>query len=114
MYIYNNRLCVEMFPFPKKKLYDTDFSSKECFSNGTWQLQTDYSTCSIAPRLLLRYRMNIGVLAFSIASCLPAVFIFFFYKRLRVTRVALHRNLLVAIIVRNVLVIVSRSEVGGA
>ncbi|CAH2071311.1 unnamed protein product, partial [Iphiclides podalirius] len=87
------------------------FSNKKCFSNGTWQLQTDYSTCSITPRLLRRYRMNIAVLAFSIASCLPAVFIFFFYKRLRVTRVALHRNLLIAIVIRNVLVIVSRTEV---
>ncbi|XP_013165175.1 PREDICTED: uncharacterized protein LOC106116018 isoform X1 [Papilio xuthus] len=87
------------------------FSNKQCFSNGSWELQTDYTTCSITPRLLRRYRMNIAVLAFSIASCLPAVFIFFFYKRLRITRVALHRNLLIAIIIRNALVIVSRSEV---
>ncbi|XP_068631143.1 uncharacterized protein [Battus philenor] len=87
------------------------FSNKRCFANGTWEVQTDYSTCSITPRLLRRYRMNIAVLSFSIASCLPAVFVFFFYKRLRITRVSLHRNLLIAIIIRNVLVIVSRTEV---
>ncbi|XP_028166248.1 uncharacterized protein LOC114357030 [Ostrinia furnacalis] len=87
------------------------FSSKRCFENATWDPQTDYSTCSITPRLLRRYRFHIAMLAFSIASCLPAVIIFFMYKRLRITRVALHRNLLIAIIVRNVLVIVSRSEI---
>ncbi|CAG9795266.1 unnamed protein product [Diatraea saccharalis] len=86
------------------------FSSKRCFDNATWELQTDYSTCSITPRLLRRYHFHIAMLAFSIASCLPAVIIFFFYKRLRMTRVALHRNLLIAIIVRNVLVIISRTE----
>ncbi|CAG4969531.1 unnamed protein product [Parnassius apollo] len=85
--------------------------NKQCFANGTWELQTDYSTCSITPRLLRRYRLHIAVLALSIVSCLPAVFVFFFYKRLRVTRVALHRNLLIAIIIRNILVIISRSEV---
>ncbi|XP_072939674.1 uncharacterized protein [Epargyreus clarus] len=87
------------------------FSSKECYANGTWEIQTDYSTCSITPRLLRRYRFYIAVLSFSIASCLPAIFVFFFYKRLRVTRVALHRNLLIAIVVRNALVIVSRTVV---
>ncbi|KOB76486.1 Neuropeptide receptor B3, partial [Operophtera brumata] len=84
--------------------------SKQCYANSTWEQQTDYSTCSITTRLLRRYRFHIAVLSFSSAFCLPAVFIFFFYKRLRVTRVALHRNLLIAIILRNILVIVSRSE----
>ncbi|XP_063377538.1 uncharacterized protein LOC134664722 [Cydia fagiglandana] len=87
------------------------FSSKECYQNGTWELQTDYSTCSITARLLRRYRFYIAMLSFSIASCLPAVAIFFFYTRLRVTRVALHRNLLIAIVIRNVLVIISRSVI---
>ncbi|XP_013190256.2 parathyroid hormone 2 receptor isoform X2 [Amyelois transitella] len=87
------------------------FSSKQCNDNGIWELQTDYSTCSIAPRLLRRYKYHIAMLSFSCISCLPAVFIFFFYKRLRITRVALHRNLLIAIILRNILVIVSRSEI---
>ncbi|XP_030025544.2 calcitonin receptor-like protein 1 [Manduca sexta] len=87
------------------------FSSKECFANATWALQTDYRSCSVTPRLLRRYRFHISMLAFSIASCLPAIFIFFFYKRLRITRVALHRNLLIAIICRNILVIISRNEI---
>ncbi|XP_063893171.1 uncharacterized protein LOC110373470 isoform X1 [Helicoverpa armigera] len=87
------------------------YSSKQCHTNATWELQTDYSTCSITPRLLRRYQFYIAVLSISIIACLPAVFIFCFYKRLRITRVALHRNLLIAIIVRNALVIVSRSEI---
>lgn len=87
------------------------FSSKNCYENGTWDPQTDYSTCSITPRLLVRYRYYIAILAFSIVTCLPAVFIFFFYKRLRITRVILHRNLLVSIILRNILVIISRNEI---
>ncbi|KAH9638452.1 hypothetical protein HF086_016777, partial [Spodoptera exigua] len=87
------------------------YSSKQCHRNATWELQTDYSTCSITPRLVRRYQYYIIVLSISIAACLPAVFIFCFYKRLRIPRVALHRNLLIAIIIRNALVIVSRSEI---
>ncbi|CAH0407274.1 unnamed protein product [Chilo suppressalis] len=87
------------------------FSSKRCFANATWELQTDYSTCSITPRLLRRYYYHIAMLAFSIVLCLPAVIIFFYYKRLRIDRVALHRNLLIAIIMRNVLVIISRTTI---
>ncbi|XP_049869896.1 PDF receptor-like [Pectinophora gossypiella] len=88
------------------------FSSKECYHNASWEVQTDYTTCSITPRLLRRYRFYIAVLSFSIVSCLPAVFVFFFYRRLRNNlRVSLHRNLLIAIIIRNILVIISRSEI---
>ncbi|CAG9134136.1 unnamed protein product [Plutella xylostella] len=87
------------------------YSSKQCNPNGTWSEQTDYSTCSVAPRLLRRYRFHIAILATSIAACVPAVLVFVVYRRLRVTRVALHRNLLIAIIVRNVAVIVSRTEI---
>ncbi|XP_041970728.1 calcitonin receptor-like protein 1 [Aricia agestis] len=87
------------------------YSTKECYNNGTWEVVTDYSTCSVTTRLLHRYWLYIGVLAASTAACIPAVFIFFFYKRLRVTRVALHRNLLIAIITRNILVIASRARI---
>ncbi|CAH1647194.1 unnamed protein product [Spodoptera littoralis] len=87
------------------------YSSKQCHRNGSWELQTDYSTCSITPRLVRRYQYYIIVLSISIAACLPAVFIFCFYKRLRIPRVVLHRNLLIAIVIRNALVIVSRSEI---
>ncbi|KAM3967358.1 neuropeptide receptor B3 [Aphomia sociella] len=105
-----NEICSE-FAYSNSGPTCHHFSSKQCHANGTWELQTDYSTCSIAPRLLRRYRFHIAMLSFSIASCLPAVIIFFFYKRLRITRVALHRNLLIAIIIRNILVIISRSEI---
>ncbi|KAI5644469.1 7 transmembrane receptor (Secretin family) domain-containing protein [Phthorimaea operculella] len=88
------------------------YSTKQCYPNGSWEIQTDYSTCSIVPRLLRRYRFYIAVLSISIVSCLPAIFVFTFYKRLRNnTRVALHRNLLIVIIVKNVLVIISRSAI---
>ncbi|CAH0725336.1 unnamed protein product, partial [Brenthis ino] len=87
------------------------YSSKKCHSNASWELQTDYSTCSVTGRLLARYRFHVAALAASSAASLPAVFIFFFYRRLRVTRVALHRNLLIAIILRNILVMISRSEI---
>ncbi|XP_045494560.1 calcitonin gene-related peptide type 1 receptor-like [Colias croceus] len=87
------------------------FSTKKCFQNGTWELQTDYTTCSITPRLLSRYRFYIGMLSFSVIFCIPAIFIFFFYKRLRITRVVMHRNLLIAIVIRNLLVIIGRSEI---
>lgn len=91
-----------------------DYSSKRCFANNTWEVQTEYNTCSIAPRLLRRYVFYIVVLGISIVACLPAVLIFCFYKKLRITRVALHRNLLIAIVIRNALVIVSRSAVSEA
>ncbi|XP_052740503.1 uncharacterized protein LOC112055202 [Bicyclus anynana] len=87
------------------------FSHKECHSHGAWELQTDYTTCSITPRLLRRYNYYIGILAFSVATSFPAICIFICYKRLRVTRVALHRNLLIAIVVRNIIVIISRNEI---
>ncbi|XP_032513116.2 calcitonin gene-related peptide type 1 receptor-like isoform X2 [Danaus plexippus] len=89
----------------------THYSNKECHGNGTWKLQTDYTTCSVTPRLLARYKFYVAMLGVSVVTCLPAVFIFFFYKRLRITRVALHRNLLIAIIIRNIFVIISRSAI---
>ncbi|XP_045765694.1 uncharacterized protein LOC123867633 isoform X1 [Maniola jurtina] len=87
------------------------FSHKQCHSHGTWELRTDYSTCSITPRLLRRYRYYIAVLIFSVISSFPAICIFIFYKRLRVTRVTLHRNLLIAIVFRNIIVIISRNVI---
>ncbi|CAK1546042.1 unnamed protein product [Leptosia nina] len=105
-----NAVCSE-FAYSSSGPSCHHFSNKRCFENGTWELQTDYSTCSITPRMLRRYRFYIAMLSFSIASCVPAIFIFFFYKRLRITRVALHRNLLIAIVIRNALVIISRTEI---
>ncbi|CAH2247313.1 jg15472 [Pararge aegeria aegeria] len=87
------------------------FSHKQCHPQGAWELQTDYSTCSITPRLLRRYRYYIGVLTFSVVTSFPAICIFIFYKRLRVTRVALHRNLLIAIVLRNIIVVISRNVI---
>lgn len=39
----------------------------------------------------------------------PALVIFFYFKKLRVLRVALHRNLLVAVSARNILTIMTKS-----
>lgn len=47
----------------------------------------------------------------SIALCLPAVLIFVSYRKLRVIRVILHRNLLIACIARSILIIVQKELV---
>uniref|UniRef100_A0A2A4IZC6 G-protein coupled receptors family 2 profile 1 domain-containing protein n=1 Tax=Heliothis virescens TaxID=7102 RepID=A0A2A4IZC6_HELVI len=55
------------------------YSSKQCHSNATWELQTDYSTCSITPRLLAGTSSIWR--AVHLHHRLPtAVFIFCFYK----------------------------------
>ncbi|XP_028031052.1 uncharacterized protein LOC114243672 [Bombyx mandarina] len=106
----SNAVCSE-FAYSNTGPSCNHFSSKECYQNGTWEVESVYTTCSVTPRLVQRYRFHIAMLSISVASCLPAVFIFFFYKRLRITRVALHRNLLIAIILRNTFVIISRNEI---
>ncbi|XP_026470830.1 calcitonin gene-related peptide type 1 receptor-like [Ctenocephalides felis] len=87
------------------------FSSKVCYKNGTWHSDTDYSTCSVKPRLVSRTTFHVATLALSIVACTPAIAIFLLYKKLRVARVAQHRNLLIAIVLRNALVIIFKQTV---
>ncbi|KAJ8939580.1 hypothetical protein NQ314_011077 [Rhamnusium bicolor] len=84
-------------------------SEKECNWNDTyklalWEQQTDYSVCAIAPVYSRRHTYHVIVLSVSTFLCLPAIVIFFMFEKLRkTTRVILHRNLLVAICIRNIL-----------
>ncbi|CAG9837164.1 unnamed protein product [Diabrotica balteata] len=90
-------------------------SEKQCIWNGTsaeWIQQTDYTTCAIAPVYERRYNFHIIFLGVCIGFCIPAIFIYFFFEKLRKTiRVILHRNLLIAIVVRNVLTIMCKELV---
>ncbi|XP_028131377.1 calcitonin gene-related peptide type 1 receptor isoform X2 [Diabrotica virgifera virgifera] len=92
-------------------------SEKHCIWNGTnqkaqWIQQTDYTTCAIAPVYERRYNFHIIFLGVCIGFCIPAISIFFFFEKLRKTiRVILHRNLLIAIVVRNVLTIMCKELV---
>ncbi|KAG5869273.1 hypothetical protein JTB14_000319 [Gonioctena quinquepunctata] len=87
-------------------------SEKKCIQNGMiaeWVMQTDYSTCAIAPVYRKRYYFHIIFLGICIGFCMPAILIFFIFEKLRITvRVVLHRNLLIAICWRNALTIMSK------
>ncbi|CAH1108055.1 unnamed protein product [Psylliodes chrysocephalus] len=92
-------------------------SEKQCILNTTTQLvewvqQTDYTVCAIAPVYTRRYNFHIIFLGICIGFCVPAICIFFLFEKLRKTiRVILHRNLLIAICVRNVFTILSKKLV---
>ncbi|XP_046393838.1 corticotropin-releasing factor receptor 1-like isoform X2 [Ischnura elegans] len=83
------------------------YHHKECFENGTWREHTDYSTCSVSPGISTRVIYHVAVLGISLISAIPALVIFFSYRKLRVLRVALHRSLIMAIAARNLFTILS-------
>ncbi|KAK4883297.1 hypothetical protein RN001_006616 [Aquatica leii] len=87
------------------------YSQKECRSNGTWVDQTNYATCVTAPIYRKRHSFHVIILYVSLALSLPAVCIFVSYKNLRILRVNLHRNLLIACILRNILTILTKELV---
>ncbi|KAG8223197.1 hypothetical protein J437_LFUL000363 [Ladona fulva] len=89
----------------------THFHEKECFHNGTWRAKTNYEPCSVAPEIYNRTVFHISVLSISVIASIPALIIFFCYRKLRVMRVALHRSLILAIALRNTLTIISKSTV---
>uniref|UniRef100_A0A1L8DJP2 Putative adenylate cyclase-coupled calcitonin receptor n=1 Tax=Nyssomyia neivai TaxID=330878 RepID=A0A1L8DJP2_9DIPT len=89
----------------------THFSQKECFENGTWSVQTNYATCAINQRLITRTQWHIAVLGISLATCLPSIAIFFIYKNLQTLKFILIRNLIMAIVVRSILVIMSKKMI---
>lgn len=61
--------------------------------------------------MISRYEFQVAILSVSIAICLPAIIIFYCYRSLRITRNILHRNLLIAITVKNIFVIMSKELV---
>lgn len=89
-------------------MYATDHSYKECFSNGTWNTQTDYSTCSVTPRLITRTNWHTAMLIISIIIATPAIILLIFYRGHQVQKFTLIRNLIVAIVTRNILVLISK------
>lgn len=90
-------------------------SKKECEWNDTYNLaiwveQTDYSVCAIAPVYERRHTYHVIALCICVIFCLPAIVIFFLFEKLRrTTRVILHRNLLIAICIRNVLTTLTKT-----
>nr|XP_023012794.1 corticotropin-releasing factor receptor 2-like [Leptinotarsa decemlineata] len=90
-------------------------SEKECIQNGDhadWISQTNYQTCAIAPIYRRRYNFHIKFLGTCVVFCIPAIVIFLVFEKLRkTTRVVLHRNLLIAICVRNAMTIMSKEIV---
>lgn len=89
----------------------TVYSEKECFENGTWNQNTNYQPCAIAPIYRKRHQFHVIILYVSLALSLPAVIIFGALPKLRILRVILHRNLLIAIIIRNILSIIAKTVV---
>ncbi|XP_047096887.1 calcitonin gene-related peptide type 1 receptor-like [Schistocerca piceifrons] len=83
----------------------TYYANKECFANGTWFATTNYEGCNIVPNTKTRLIFQISMLGISIGSVFPAIVICFSYKKLRVLRVTLHRNLMCAIVIRSILTI---------
>ncbi|XP_044758017.1 calcitonin gene-related peptide type 1 receptor-like [Coccinella septempunctata] len=87
-------------------------SQKQCFANGVWNVTTDYSTCAIAQIYRKRLFFRSRILYISIFICLPAVLIFLCSKKLnRITRMVLHRNLLVVIVFRYILTVLAEELV---
>lgn len=92
-------------------------SKKDCLWNSNisqaiWNQQTDYTGCAIAPVYLKRYNYHVTALLVCTVCCMPAIIIFLAIPVFRDTlRVVLHRNLLIAIVVRNVLTIMAKKLV---
>ncbi|XP_069700364.1 calcitonin gene-related peptide type 1 receptor-like isoform X2 [Periplaneta americana] len=90
------------------------YNYKDCLDTGRWNFSTfSYAPCSGEPINMMRNRTSYHVilLAVSIGLSLPAVVIFFSYKKLRVTRVVLHRNLILCIVIRNAFSIAVKTAV---
>ncbi|GAB0087176.1 hypothetical protein DMENIID0001_014560 [Sergentomyia squamirostris] len=86
----------------------THYSQKKCFSNGTWSAQTNYATCAINQRLITRTQWHMTILGISIAVCIPALLILFLCRSLQGLKFNLIRDLILAIVVRSILVILSK------
>jgi len=88
------------------------YSNKMCLETGKWNVSAlDYKNCSPNPMLRDRILYHVILLSVSIAMALPALIIFFSYRNLRKTRVILHRNLITAIVIRNIFTIVVKTVI---
>lgn len=77
-----------------------------------WNQKTDYTGCALTPVYLRRYNYYVTALFVCIVCCIPAIIIFLAIPVFRDTlRVILHRNLLIAIVVRDILIIMAKKIV---
>lgn len=86
------------------------YSEKYCLDKD-WVVQTNYSTCALVPVYTRRHEFHINILLAAIGVTLPALVIFIAFKNLWKLRVALHRNLLIAFILRCILTITSKQVI---
>ncbi|XP_017773380.1 PREDICTED: calcitonin gene-related peptide type 1 receptor-like [Nicrophorus vespilloides] len=83
-------------------------SEKYCLTDG-WNQVTNYNTCVDAPIYRKRNGFHLICLYVSVAVIFPAILIYLSFPKLKILRIALHRNLLIAIFIKNVLVILSKN-----
>lgn len=77
-----------------------------------WDQVTNYNVCLMAPVYRERNEYHVFVLYISTFLSLPAIIIFWSFKKFRSdNRIILHRNLLLAICIRNIFTIMSKSIV---
>lgn len=85
------------------------FSYKQCFENGSWNQQTDYSTCDVTPPLITRNIYYIAILTISTVFCTPALLVLFLTKATHSQKLRIIRGLLLAICIHNIMVILVRA-----
>ncbi|EFX69925.1 GPCR-like protein, family B [Daphnia pulex] len=90
-------------------------AEKVCTFDGTWYRRgetgastekTNYSPCSPVGTFKQRAHVHLYAYAVSVATLLPAIFIFYSYKQLNVYRIRLHKNMFISILLNSILVIV--------
>ncbi|GJQ87241.1 hypothetical protein Trydic_g8470 [Trypoxylus dichotomus] len=86
-------------------------SERYCLEDG-WNHQTNYSGCAAAPILRRRHQYHVLVLTISAALTFPAVLIFFIFMRGQTDmRHILYRNLLIAIVLKNIFTAVAKEVI---
>ncbi|XP_066943740.1 uncharacterized protein [Macrobrachium rosenbergii] len=82
-------------------------ATKQCEGDGRWfrlrraneeREWSNYSSCSVAENVIRRLYVHIAADCLSTAMLLPALFIFFSYKQLRVHRITLHKHLFISLL----------------
>lgn len=86
-------------------------SEKQCLSNGTWNAQTNYLPCASASIYRRRHGFHIDMLITSTVLVTPAIIILFIFPKLYILRLALHRNLMISIVVKNICTLIAKEIV---
>ncbi|XP_071451883.1 calcitonin gene-related peptide type 1 receptor-like [Hetaerina americana] len=89
------------------------FALKSCSAVGRWSRQgngtgeewTDYTPCAAVAPMRKRVLVSVSAYALTIAALVPALLVFFSYRRLQVPRIILHKNLFVSLLANAVCVI---------